>query len=544
MLTQIRAPTCAASYVEYRRRSNRGVIMIMIAWSLFVTPRTIAGCVGALVLTLAGSAPAQRGEPGANVTAQVQSQVTVPLPSLSPIVERVSAAVVNISVVMSDQAIAQGEQDEDGPGFPKSPFDDFLRRFFEQQGQGVPEGMERQRPRPQAGRATALGSGFVIDAAGRVVTHNHVVGNADKVTVVLADNSRHPARVVGRDEQTDIALLKIEAGRPLPFVSWGDSDAAKVGDWVVAVGNPFGLGGTVTAGIISALGRNIEAGPYDDFLQIDASINRGNSGGPTFDLSGRVIGINTAIYSPSGGSVGIGFAVPSSLAKTVVAQLQQHGRVTRGWLGVQIQPLTPELAKGIGADGAKGALVAAVTENSPAAKAGLKQGDVIARVNGKEMRDAHDLPRVVAETPPGQKLELTVLRNGKEQTLPVTVAEMSQAPKTAGATARPENARPKRSGALGLQLAPLDDATRQQAGVAPSAPGVVVRGVAPDSVAAGLVAPGDVIVSVNLEPVSDPADAARRLTDGAAKKRMVLLVSRGGSNRFVSLPVDNRASPT
>ena len=257
---------------------------------------------------------------------------------------------------------------EMAPAIPGgTPFDQFMRRFF-----------ENPSPSP-AQQITALGSGFIIDPEGDIVTNNHVVANASKVTIIFQDGSRHPAKVVGRDQKTDLALVKIKADKQLPFVTWGNSDDVEVGDWVVAVGNPFGLGGTVTAGIVSALGRNINEGPYDDFLQIDAPINRGNSGGPTFDLSGQVIGINTAIYSPSGGSVGIGFAVPSNIAKHVVAELKAQGKVDWGWLGVAIQNITPPIAKSLGLDQteASGALIASVVPDSPAAKAGLKAGDVV-----------------------------------------------------------------------------------------------------------------------------------------------------------------------
>ncbi len=244
----------------------------------------------------------------------------------------------------------------------------------------------------------ALGSGFIIDPSGYIVTNNHVVENATKVTVVFQDGSKHPAKIIGRDPKTDLALLKIDAPQPLPYVTWGDSNAAQVGDWVLAVGNPFGLGGTVSSGIISARGRDIHAGPYDDFLQIDASINRGNSGGPTFNLDGKVIGINTAIYSPNGGSVGIGFAIPSSLAKPVIDQLRAHGKVERGWLGVQIQGVTPEIAKSLGLPKAEGALVADVNPDGPAAKSGIKQGDVILSYDGHDLAKMRDLPLEVAET--------------------------------------------------------------------------------------------------------------------------------------------------
>src|SRR5207244_288480 len=266
-----------------------------------------------------------------------------------------------------------------------TPFDDLRRRF-------------QNRSRSPEREVIGLGSGFIIDPSGYIVTNNHVAGSPGKITVILQDSSRHTAKLIGRDEKTDLALLKIDVPTKLPYVSWGDSEKAKVGDWVVAVGNPFGLGGTVTAGIISALGRDINEGPYDDFIQIDAPINLGNSGGPTFDLSAHVIGINTAIYSPSGGSVGIGFAVPSNTANSVIAQLKEKGHVTRGWLGIAIQSISPNIAKSLGLDPEKptGALVASVTPASPAAKAGLKPGDVILGAQGHPIKAVHDLPRLVA----------------------------------------------------------------------------------------------------------------------------------------------------
>src|SRR5215472_1586554 len=381
-----------------------------------------AGC-AALVLfpafSGAQSPPANGDLAGRNLTQKAQNETAIALPSFAPLAEHVLPAVVNISVELTQQAAEQEEGGAQGGGLVPSvpggtPFDQFLRRFFENPYRNSQEKM------------IALDSGFVIDPTGYVVTNNHVVANAEKVTVTFQDNSQHLAKVVGRDVKTDIALLKIDTKRRIPYVTWGNSDDAKVGDWVVAVGNSFGLGGTVTAGIVSALGRNINEGPYDDFLQIDAPIHRGNSGGPTFDLHGRVIGINTAIYSPSGGSVGIGFALPSNTAKFVVAELKQHGHVTWGWLGVAIQSVTPSIAKSLGLDPerASGALVASVSRDSPAAKAGLKSGDVITAAGGHKIRTVHDLPRLVAASPVGSKLGLTILRNGNEQTLDATIGEM------------------------------------------------------------------------------------------------------------------------
>ncbi|TSD85714.1 PDZ domain-containing protein [Mycobacterium sp. KBS0706] len=273
------------------------------------------------------------------------------------------------------------------------------------------------------------GSGFIIDPAGYIVTNNHVVKDADEISVTLNDGTVLPAKVVGTDPKTDLALIKVKADKPLAAVEWGNSDAAQVGDWVMAVGNPYGLGGTVTAGIVSARGRDINANPLEDFLQIDAPINPGNSGGPSFDAAGKVIGINSEIYSPSGGSVGIGFAIPSNLAKSVIAQLREHGSVQRGWLGVEIQALTPELAEAAGIDTAKGALVAEVQKNSPALKAGLRQGDVIVSFDGKPVAESKDLPRLVAETASGTSVPVEVLRDGKSKTLSVDIALQPKADK-------------------------------------------------------------------------------------------------------------------
>ena len=305
----------------------------------------------------------------------------LPQQSFAPLVKRVLPAVVNISV--TEKTGANVASDQLPEEFRGSPFDEFLRRFFDQHGGQFGARPFSEGPGEENVKRIALGSGFIIDPSGIIVTNNHVVGEAAKVEIILQDNTRYPAKIIGRDPHTDIAVLKIKADKPLPYVAFGDSSAAQVGDWVVAVGNPFGLGGSVTTGIISARGRDIHSGQFDDFLQIDAPINRGNSGGPTFNLNGEVIGINTAIYSPNGGSVGIGFAVPSNVAKTVVAQLEAHGKVSRGWLGVQIQEVTPAIAASLGLKGEHGALVAVVTPDSPGAHAGLKQGDVILSFNGK-----------------------------------------------------------------------------------------------------------------------------------------------------------------
>jgi serine protease Do len=479
-------------------------------------------------------AAAQAGAGDKNLTAQVPQSLPIPMPSLAPLVQHVSTAVVTITAQGGTDTTARNDEnsDEDDDQSGGAPFEDFLRRFFNRRGM----------PTPETGRGfVGLGSGFIIDPTGYIVTNNHVVSKADKITVILHDNSRHEAKIVGRDEKTDLALLKIDTKEKLPFVSWGDSDQAKVGDWVVAVGNPFGLGGTVTAGIVSAVGRNIDEGPYDDYIQIDAPINRGNSGGPTFNLDAAVIGVNTAIYSPSGGSVGIGFAVPSNVAKNVIQQLRDTGHVTRGWLGVAIQGITPAIAKSLGLDSEQpsGALVASVTPNSPAAKAGVKQGDVITAAGGHPVKQVGDLPRIVAGTPPGQQIDLTLLRGGNEMKLAATLGELPENPQQAAAMTPDAD---HTGGALGLQLAAMTPELRRQYRVPKDVDGVVVTKVADDSPAAAAgIQSGDVLVSIDQQPVETPLKAADALKQASAKGNVLLLVNRKGSSQFVGLSV-NRGS--
>jgi serine protease Do len=480
------------------------------------------------------------------VTAGATTNSTQLMPSLSPIIQKVMPAVVNISVTSKvgdatpsseDEQVSPGaDEGDNGPNFPPSPFDEFLRRFFEQQAPNM------QHP-PQGAKRVALGSGFIIDPSGYVVTNNHVVGESGTVTVIFQDNSKHPAKIVGRDPKTDIALLKIDAPSPLPYVNWGDSDAAKVGDWIIAVGNPFGLGGTVTTGIVSARGRDIHSGPFDDYLQLDAPINRGNSGGPTFDLNGAVIGINTAIYSPNGGSVGIGFAIPANMAKNVVQQLREHGSVERGWLGVQIQEVTPDIASSLGLKKDQGALVADIGSDTPAAKAGLKQGDVILQYNGRAVDQLHDLPRLVAETPAGKSVDMTVWRNGKEERVTANVGRMPNGEQVASNETQQhegQQAGPERASALGIQLGKLDDHTRRQLGLKKEVNGVVVTGIRDDSPAADLgIQPGDVIVAINQQPVTSPGEVAQKLKEAQQgnNKHLLLLLNRRGINEYVGLSV-------
>jgi serine protease Do len=444
--------------------------------------------------------------------------------SFADLAEAVLPAVVNISTTQTLTADTGDLQE----------FEDLFRDFFDKQNPNRPQG-----PR----RSTSLGSGFIIDPDGYIVTNNHVVSDAEEVTVRLYDDTNLKAEIVGRDEKTDLALLKVEARQPLPFVKWGDSDAIRIGDWVVAIGNPFGLGGSVTAGIISARSRDIHAGPFDDFLQVDASINQGNSGGPTFDLNGRVIGINTAIASPTGGSVGIGFAIPSNLAKPIIQQLREKGRVERGWLGVQVQAVTPELASALGLDEPKGALVSDVIPDSPAAKAQLKQGDVILGFDGREVEEMRDLPRIVAETPADKAVELRVWRGGGEVTQNVTIAKQDQRAQQIALGETPDAAAPEAattSQTLGATLAPLTADLRQQYQISEDVSGVVVTGIEAAGIASeeGL-REGDVIVSVNQEQVDSPEDVEKLAKAAKDQKKgaLLLLVNRGGNQLFVGLDV-------
>ncbi len=467
-------------------------------------------------------------------TAQTPPPIAAPaglaatLPGFADLAQRVTPAVVNVS---TQRAVERGGQDMGIPQFPEgSPFNEFFKRYFEQ-GPGRDGG-----PAAPRRRAKSLGSGFIVDPAGYIVTNNHVVDGATDIDVTMQDGTELKAKLIGRDAKTDLALLKVEAGKPLAYLAWADSDRARVGDWVVAVGNPFGLGGTVTVGVLSARGRDLRSGPFDDYLQIDASINRGNSGGPTFNLAGEVIGINTAIYSPNGGgSVGIGFAVPANLAKPVIEQLKATGRVERGWLGVQIQPVTGDIADSVGLDRARGALVSAVQPDSPAMRAGLRQGDVIVGFNGRPIDKVRDLTQGVANTNAGSRTDVAVWRDGKEVRLTAAIAKLDT-DKAATADEPAED----QQGKLGLALAPLDRETRRDIGIPASVKGVLIVSVAPDSPAAEKgVRRGDVIVKVGGRNVANPDDVNERLAaaQGEGRKSILLLINRQGSERFVALPL-------
>ncbi len=386
------------------------------------------------------------------------------------------------------------------------------------------------------GKAQGVGSGFVISPDGHIVTNHHVISEADEVHVVLNDGRRLSAQVRGTDPKTDLALLKVETDEPLPYVAFGDSDAAKAGDWVLAIGNPFGLGGSVTSGIISARGRDIQSGPYDDYLQIDAPINRGNSGGPLFDLTGQVIGVNTAIYSPTGGNVGIGFAVPAAQAKPVVEQLMAKGHVERGWLGVQIQTVTDALAESLDLRHAQGALVGEVTADSPAARAGIRVGDVIMVFDGQKVKELKDLPRLVADAEPGVSAPVSVWREGKVRDLHVTI---QRAPYTTLSAAEPAGTA-STEGKLGLAVAPMTPELRERFDIDKSVRGTLVVEVESGSAAEqrGLNA-GDVIVQAGRTPVTKPDELATIVREAADAERenVLLLVHRKGNQWFVAVEI-------
>jgi len=459
------------------------------------------------------------------------------------LVDKVKPAVVNIATTLktAGRPGAHG-QVQIPPELRGTPFEDFLRRFFNQQNQQGNEGDNGDNDDDGAGTPMALGSGFIVDPSGIVVTNNHVIQNADKIQVTLSDGRKLNAHVLGRDDKTDIAVLKIDAKDPFPYVQWGDSNKARVGDWVLAVGNPFGLGGSVTAGIISARGRDIQSGPYDDYLQIDAPINRGNSGGPSFSTDGQVIGVNTAIYSPSGGSVGIGFAIPASVAKPIVDELRQRGHIDRGWLGVSIQPLTKDLADSLGLSEAKGALVAGVNDGSPAAKAGIHQGDVIRSVAGQKVDEFRDLARLVAAAGPNKTVDLGVWRDGKQIDVPVALGKMPEqtaSAQTKGGEEHESGAKP--SNVLGLSLAAINRQARERYDLPEDAKGALVVSVKGGSAAAdaGFTA-GDIIVKVGDKAVAGPRDVVEAVRTASKDKRkaVLFLVQRGTNERFVALPVE------
>ncbi len=456
--------------------------------------------------------------------------------SFADLTEKLLPAVVNISTTQT--VSAREDMPELEFSFPPgSPFEDFFRDFMERNKDGLKNNKQRKR------KSTSLGSGFIIDPSGTIVTNNHVIQDADEITVILQDDTNLTASVVGRDSKTDLAVLKVESKKPLPFVRFGDSDKVRVGDWILAIGNPFGLGGTVTAGIISARARDINSGPYDDYLQTDAPINRGNSGGPMFNMDGEVIGVNSAIFSPSGGSVGIGFAIPSSLAEGVIEQLKTIGHARRGWLGVRIQLVTPEIAEGLGIGSPRGALVSSIEENSPASEAKLEIGDVIVKFDGRDVPDMQKLPRMVAETEVGKTVNVVVIRKSDEKTLKLKVGELK--PETEAndeGKKGPSQGKPLPSGAeevkeLGLTAAPISDGLRKKYDIRKDTKGIVIVGVSADGLAVEYgLAEGDVIGEAAQKDLKTP----KELSEIAAKakkdeKPVLLLVDRKGDLRFVAV---------
>lgn len=473
------------------------------------------------------------------------SNATVPPASFADLVEKLTPSVVNIS---STQTLEGVENPFDGlfsDKFPEnSPFrelPDMLEKFY-----GQNKGQKGQDATPSPRKATSLGSGFIVDADGYIATNFHVIEKAEEIIVNFSDGTTAKAKVVGRDPKTDLALVKVDTKKKLPAVEWGDSDKLRVGDWVIAIGNPFGLGGSVSAGIVSARARDINAGPFDDFIQTDAAINRGNSGGPLFDTAGKVLGVNAAIFSPSGGNVGIGFAIPSSMAWSVIKQLKEEGRIHRGWLGVKIQTVTDEIAESLGLKDERGALVLDVTKDSPAAKSGVMAGDIITTFDGHDVQTMRKLPRIVADTKPGKKVPMEVLRKGEKKTLLVTITELkeddeSKVKEISSTDKKKEDAVLGTKKIYGLELATLDPALRKRFTIDSNTNGAVIISVENNSDAAekGLQS-GDVISAVNQEPVKDLDQVISLIEKAKSLKRKsaLLLVTRAGESRFVAIIIE------
>ncbi|MES2255753.1 MAG: DegQ family serine endoprotease [Pseudomonadota bacterium] len=448
--------------------------------------------------------------------------------SFADLAAKLLPMVVNIATSQTLKAPPRAQMPNVPPG---SPLEDLFKNFL---------GPDGEKPR----HVTSLGSGFIIDPAGFIVTNNHVIENSDQITITLYDGSSLPAKIVGRDTKTDLALLKVVPKKPLPATHFGDSDKIRIGDWVMAIGDPFGLGSTVTAGIVSARNRDINAGPYDDFIQTDAPINRGNSGGPLFDMDGNVIGINSAIFSPSGGSVGIGFAIPANLARDVVAQIKQFGVAKRGWIGVRIQQVTEEIAQGMGLPDAQGALIADVSGGGPAQKAGLQNGDVVIGFDNRPVTDSRSFPRVVAATPIGKAVNIDVLRKGRKQSYRIVIAKLDEGPADKPGKKLPPPTTPKaksKLSQLGLTVTALDENARAKYKLTGEVQGVVVSAVDPASPAADKnIRPGDVIVEAQNQPVKTPADLEARVDADAkaGKKAELMLVNRNGDSTYVGLRLD------
>ncbi|WP_440411036.1 Do family serine endopeptidase [Neorhizobium petrolearium] len=537
------------------RSSFKHTVMLTAAFAV------LAGPLQAIAQTPAPPTAGQNGNPpGSMLPAPPTPSPTINPPpppgpaaagpaSIADLAEGLLDAVVNISTSQSVKDGGAGPQPQIQEG---SPFQEFFEDFFDS-----PDNQNGNQ------KVSSLGSGFVIDPAGFVVTNNHVIEGADDIEVIFPNGSKLKARLVGTDTKTDLSVLKVEPKTPLKAVRFGDSRRMRIGDWVMAIGNPFGLGGSVTLGIISARGRNINAGPYDNFIQTDAAINKGNSGGPLFNMRGEVIGINTAIISPSGGSIGIGFAVPTELAENIVHQLIEFGETRRGWLGVRIQPVTDEVASSLGLDRARGALVSGVVSGGPIKNGEIKAGDVILTFDGQPVNEMRDLPRIVAESPVGKDVDVMILRDGKEQTVKVPLgrledsaqaeddAEQPSLPEGQGQDMSPDNGAPDdqkgeadqgSAVTFGMTLAVLDEERRKGFNIAESVEGVVIMAVEPNSPAAqkGLKA-GEVVVEVAQDFVESPDDVATRIKMLKAEGRRnahVMISDPAGNLRFVALPLE------
>jgi len=484
-------------------------------------PILAAAAISALVLPVLSTATLARGPEG-----------------VADVAEKVIDAVVNISTSQNVSARSNTPM----PNMPNDPqLDELFRDFFNRRGQQGENNQNRGAPQ-QPRRVNSLGSGFIIDPSGIVVTNNHVINEADEITVILNDGSRFKAELLGKDQKTDLAVLKIKSDKPFKAVSFGDSDKLRLGEWVIAIGNPFSLGGTVTAGIVSARNRDINSGPYDNYIQTDAAINRGNSGGPLFNLDGEVVGINTAIISPSGGSIGIGFSVPAKTAVAVIDQLKQFGETRRGWLGVRIQQVTDEIAESLGIKPARGALVAGIDEKGPAKPAGIEPGDVIVKFDGKDIKEMRDLPRVVADTPVGKDVPVIVIRKGKEEAKTVKLGRLEDGEKQQKASLKqdePSTSQPVIKKTLGLEVSNMSDDLRKKYKIKDSVKGIVILGVDASSPASDKrLSAGDTIVEIAQEAVANADDFQTKidkLKKEGRRSALLLVASADGELRFVAL---------
>lgn len=462
----------------------------------------------------------------------VQAQ-NAPSEGFSELVKKVGPAVVNISTSKQVGGPEDVENAPDIPQFPPgSPFEEFFNEFFDR---------DQQNDQPRQRRASSLGSGFVIDPDGYVVTNNHVIAEADQITITFLDDTEYEAELIGRDPKTDLALLRILGDGPFPAVEWADSDDVEIGDWMVAIGNPFGFGFSVTAGIVSGRGRNISAGPYDDFFQVDAAINRGNSGGPSFTLDGGVFGVNTAIFSPSGGNVGIGFAIPANQARKVIDSIREYGRVARGWLGVRVQSLTAEIAESLGLESSEGALVASVTPGGPAAAAGIAEGDVILTFDGRSITEMRSLPRIVADTAIATEVPVELWRRNEQVTVQVTLGELQDEPLAQVSTQEVDQSAPRsvvELSDLGIIVTMLDEELRSQFELAPEADGVVILEIMEGGPAEEQpLEAGDLILEVNQTEVGSPPELQAQINEAKddEQKSVLLLINRQGDRRFVGV---------